>query len=93
MARVLQELDLSWTAPEEVLDAALMQVAEQSFQLRVLNLCGSSVTIKSVQRLLKGCPQLAQINLSSCRALPRGVKRLYTDAEKFSVESCVHEEG
>ena len=92
MARVLQELDLSWTAPEEVLDAALMQVSEQSFQLRVLNLCGSSVTIKSVQRLLKGCPQLAQINLSSCRALPRGVKRLYTDAEKFSVESCVHEE-
>lgn len=45
---------------------------------RILNLCGSSVSLEPVKFILKNCPNLHSINLQSCRALPRGIKRLYT---------------
>lgn len=44
---------------------------------RVLNLCGSSVSLDPVKAVLERCPLLVSLNLSSCRALPRGMKRLY----------------
>ncbi|GJQ85810.1 hypothetical protein Trydic_g20366 [Trypoxylus dichotomus] len=45
---------------------------------RILNLCGSSVSLEPVKAVLMKCPNLHSINLQSCRGLPRGVKRLYT---------------
>lgn len=51
------------------------------FCFRILNLCGSSVSLEPVKRVLLRCPHLESINLSSCRALPRGMKRLYTGKE------------
>lgn len=44
---------------------------------RILNLCGSSVSLRPVQAVVTRCPRLTSLNLSSCRALPRGMKRLY----------------
>lgn len=41
-----------------------------------LNLCGSAVSADAVKEILKSCPALNSINLSSCRGLPRGIKRL-----------------
>lgn len=41
-----------------------------------LDLCGSSVSLEAVQEVLTNCPSLNSINLSSCRSLPRGMKRL-----------------
>ena len=41
-----------------------------------LDLCGSSVSLEAVQEVLRNCPNLNSINLSSCRSLPRGMKRL-----------------
>lgn len=40
-------------------------------------MCGSSVTFKPIRQVLARCSHLESLNLSSCRALPRGVKRLY----------------
>lgn len=48
---------------------------------RILNLCGSSVSLESVKKVLLRCRNIESINLSSCRALPRGMKRLYTGKE------------
>lgn len=45
--------------------------------VRTLDLCGSSVSLEPVKAVLSKCPLLSSINLSSCRALPRGMKRLY----------------
>lgn len=45
---------------------------------RTLNLCGSSVSLEPVKAVLTKCANLHSINLQSCRALPRGIKRLYT---------------
>lgn len=49
-----------------------------TFICRTLNLCGSSVSLDPVKAVLMKCPKLNSINLQSCRALPRGIKRLYT---------------
>lgn len=45
---------------------------------RIINLCGSSVSLDPIKAVLAKCPKLHSINLQSCRALPRGIKRLYT---------------
>lgn len=49
-----------------------------------LNLCGSSVSSEAVKEILGNCRYLNSINLSSCRGLPRGVKRLM----QGTVEIC-----
>lgn len=45
-----------------------------------MNLCGSSVSLEAVKEVLSNCRYLNSINLSSCRGLPRGVKRLMQGA-------------
>ncbi len=37
--------------------------------------------MKPLTRLLKNCPTLEYLNLTSCRGLPRGMKRLYGNRE------------
>lgn len=75
----LVEVDLAWSTATEPLDAAVMTLAEQGKDspLRILNLCGSSVSLESVKAVLLKCPHIQSLNLQSCRALPRGIKRLY----------------
>ncbi|XP_026764086.1 uncharacterized protein LOC113522559 [Galleria mellonella] len=78
----LIELDLSWASATQVLDAAVSALADSSdSKLRTLNLCGSSVSWEAVKKVLLKCPLVESINLSSCRALPRGMKRLFTGKE------------
>jgi len=51
-------------------------------QLRILDLCGSSVTFESVKMVLKVCINICRLNLTSCRALPRGIKRNYQTVDE-----------
>ncbi|CAG9772902.1 unnamed protein product [Ceutorhynchus assimilis] len=76
----LLEVDLAWSTATTSLDAAVMALAEKGpeSKLRNLNLCGSSVSLEPIKAVLTKCPNLHSINLQSCRALPRGIKRLYT---------------
>lgn len=78
----LIELDLSWANSSRALDPAIQALADTFHsKLRILNLCGSSVSLEPVKKVLLRCTQLESLNLSSCRALPRGMKRLYTGKE------------
>ncbi|XP_077286701.1 F-box and leucine-rich repeat protein 6 [Arctopsyche grandis] len=79
----LLEVDLAWSTATQPLDAAVEALAEkgENSMLRILNLCGSSVSFDPVKTILLKCPHLESVNLSSCRALPRGMKRLYTGKE------------
>ncbi|XP_046398917.1 F-box/LRR-repeat protein 6 [Ischnura elegans] len=81
----LVEVDLAWSTATDALDAAIYALADKEYQspLRVLNLCGSSVSLGPIQALLNSCPHLCSLNLSSCRALPRGMKRLYQSAAEI----------
>ncbi|XP_026484358.2 uncharacterized protein LOC113392250 [Vanessa tameamea] len=78
----LLELDLSWASAAKVLHDAVSALADSpNSKLRILNLCGSSVSYEAVKKVLLKCPHIESLNLSSCRALPRGMKRLYTGQE------------
>ncbi|KAM3966600.1 F-box and leucine-rich repeat protein 6 [Aphomia sociella] len=78
----LIELDLSWASAKQVLDAAVSALADSpDSKLRILNLCGSSVSWDAVKKVLLRCRLVESINLSSCRALPRGMKRLFSGKE------------
>ncbi|KAL1506211.1 hypothetical protein ABEB36_005612 [Hypothenemus hampei] len=76
----LLEVDLAWSTATASLDAAVLALAEKGpeSKLRILNLCGSSVSLEPIRAVLSKCSSLHSINLQSCRALPRGIKRLYT---------------
>ncbi|XP_055621283.1 F-box/LRR-repeat protein 6 [Toxorhynchites rutilus septentrionalis] len=77
-AHSLIEFDLAWANATKPLDDALKALADKGFEspLNHLNLCGSSVSLEAVKEVLTNCPHINSINLSSCRGLPRGVKRL-----------------
>ncbi|XP_022900486.1 F-box/LRR-repeat protein 6 [Onthophagus taurus] len=88
----LLEVDLAWSTATKSLDAAVQALADRGAEspLRSLNLCGSSVSLEPVKAVLTKCQKLQSINLQSCRALPRGIKRLYTgDAVKELRESLM----
>ncbi|XP_059482091.1 F-box/LRR-repeat protein 6 isoform X2 [Neocloeon triangulifer] len=72
-------LDLAWSTATEAVDQAVSALAEKGEEspLRSLNLLGSSVSFGPVKEVLLRCPQLSSLNLSSCRGLPRGIKRNY----------------
>ena len=48
---------------------------------RKLNLNNTGVSLKTLTKLLKACKTLESLNLTSCRALPRGMKRMYHNKE------------
>lgn len=76
----LVELDVSWNVHSETaLDLAMKSLASNSAasKLEVLDLTGTQISLGSVQCVLHGCPVLRNLNLSSCRGLPRGMKREY----------------
>lgn len=39
------------------------------------------MSLKALTKLLNCCPTLESLNLTSCRALPRGMKRMYHNRE------------
>ncbi|KAI0232667.1 F-box/LRR-repeat protein 6 [Lamellibrachia satsuma] len=77
----LQELDLSWNQyPDTSLDLAVKRLGENSktCPLTSVDLTGVSLSCSTIRTLLTGCPKLTSLNLTSCRGMPRGKKRLYT---------------
>ncbi|GAB0097010.1 uncharacterized protein DMENIID0001_126000 [Sergentomyia squamirostris] len=85
-AHSLTEIDLAWANVQGPLDNALKALAEKKSEspLSYLNLCGSSVSLEAVKDILSCCPLLSSINLSSCRGLPRGFKRLLQGPTEIS---------
>jgi F-box/leucine-rich repeat protein 6 len=51
------------------------------FCYRKLNLYGTAVSIKPLTNMLKTCYTLEHLNLTACRGLPRGIKRLYSNRD------------
>nr|CAH7713714.1 unnamed protein product [Callosobruchus chinensis] len=84
-AHSLIEVDLAWSTATSALDGAVCALAEKGpeSKLITLNLCGSSVSLPTVKAVLSKCLKLRSINLQSCRALPRGIKRLYTGKKQI----------
>ncbi|XP_070582074.1 F-box/LRR-repeat protein 6-like [Ptychodera flava] len=77
----LRDLDLAWNTYPSVddLEKAMKKLSAHPDQseLKTLDLRGTAIEVGAVKSLLTGCPQLEQLNLASCRGLPRGIKRLH----------------
>nr|DBA23879.1 TPA: hypothetical protein GDO54_011595 [Pyxicephalus adspersus] len=88
----LQELDLaSQGYAEGDLEEALRNLTgggvAANDTLRSLNLSGTKVTPHAVRDVLTGCQALTHLDLSSCRNIPRGLKRAYRGRE--DLELCL----
>jgi len=84
-----KEIDFSWTPGEDTINSAIKALAEsddcnETLPLKFLDLCGSSVSFDSVKVALKTCVHLERLNLTSCRALPRGIKRNYQSGHEVA---------
>ncbi|MGH0138830.1 UNVERIFIED_CONTAM: hypothetical protein FKN15_045561 [Acipenser sinensis] len=60
---------------------ATLTGGEGSSPLRSLNLEGTKVPLSALRLVITLCPQLTYLNLTSCRYLPRGLKRVYRGQE------------
>ncbi|CAG5129281.1 unnamed protein product [Candidula unifasciata] len=86
-SRSLKVLDLSYNKlNDSLLDEALYQFEksgrlEEEYPLEILNLSNSTVTVRGVIHVVRTCRNLKEINLSSCRELPRGSKREFGRSE------------
>merc|ERR1712150_451194 len=81
--RTLVDLDIGNTTDNKTVDWAVMALVENEeyIRLRKLNLSNTGVSLKALTKLLNCCPTLESLNLTSCRALPRGMKRMYHNRE------------
>ncbi|KAM4687937.1 F-box/LRR-repeat protein 6 isoform 1-T2 [Discoglossus pictus] len=80
----LRELDLTAQSySEEDLAQALgiLSRGGANDTLSSLNLAGTKVTTSVVRNLLSSCTSITHLDLSSCRYLPRGMKRVYRGDE------------
>ncbi|CAB4055615.1 FBXL6 [Lepeophtheirus salmonis] len=74
----LVEMDVSNTPGERAVNYTVEAFVEaDKTNIRKLNLSCTAVSLKPLTRLLKNCPSIEYLNLSSCRGLARGMKRLY----------------
>ncbi|XP_053204586.1 F-box/LRR-repeat protein 6-like [Panonychus citri] len=78
----LIELDISHNLHQEGISDALEALSSvENCPLTAITLRGSSVLFNSIEKLLRNCKNLRLIDLQSCRALPRGTKRVFVGEE------------
>ncbi|XP_030645060.1 F-box/LRR-repeat protein 6 [Chanos chanos] len=78
--RTLRELDLTnQPFSEEDMEIAIGYLAQGivADSFHSLNLTGTKITVPALRLLVGQSPALDYLNLSSCRHLPRGFKRVY----------------
>ncbi|XP_071391784.1 F-box/LRR-repeat protein 6 [Centroberyx affinis] len=80
----LQQLDITnHLFTEEDLEIAMSYLAQatNAESLRSLNLSGTKITPPALRLVIGQLTALSYLNLSSCRYLPRGLKRVYRGQE------------
>ncbi|KAK5883205.1 hypothetical protein CesoFtcFv8_019563 [Champsocephalus esox] len=83
-SRTLQQLDIAnQLFSEEDLEIAMSHLAQasQADTLHSLNLSGTRITPPALRPVVGQTTALSYLNLSSCRYLPRGIKRIYRGQE------------
>lgn len=83
-SRTLQQLDIAnQLFTEEDLEIAMGYLAQatEADTLRSLNLSGTRITPPALRQVIGHMTALSYLNLSACRYLPRGMKRIYRGQE------------
>lgn len=87
-SNTLRELDLAnQPFSEEDLEIAMGHLAHGTGvdSFNSLNLSGTKITSSALRLLIGQTPALKYLNLSSCRYLPRGLKRIYHGQEDIQL--------
>eukprot|EP00062_Callorhinchus_milii_P015798 gi/632966420/ref/XP_007899407.1/ PREDICTED: F-box/LRR-repeat protein 6 isoform X2 [Callorhinchus milii] len=82
----LRDLDLTGQCyKEKDLEQAMGILAgpQGNHVLRSLNLAATKVTLDAIRVVVSSSPALSYLNLTSCRCLPRGLKRIYRGEEEI----------
>ncbi|XP_069771183.1 LOW QUALITY PROTEIN: F-box/LRR-repeat protein 6 [Narcine bancroftii] len=82
----LEELDLTGQGYKEKdleLAMGILAGTEGNHVLRSLNLAATKVTLDAIRVVVSSSPNLRYLNLTSCRCLPRGLKRIYRGQEEI----------
>lgn len=84
-SQTLQELDIAnHLFTEEDLELAMSHLCySEAETLRSLNLSGTKITPRALRLVIEHMTALTYLNLSSCRYLPRGAKRIYCCQEEI----------
>ncbi|XP_070840330.1 F-box/LRR-repeat protein 6 [Chaetodon trifascialis] len=85
-SQTLQQLDIAnQLFGAEDLEIAMSHLAQaaEADTLRSLNLSGTRITPPALRSVIGQMTALSYLNLSSCRYLPRGVKRIYRGQEEI----------
>ncbi|XP_034275934.1 F-box/LRR-repeat protein 6 [Pantherophis guttatus] len=91
----LRELDLtSQSFSQEDLEQAMAAFTQGGGEggaplLRSLSLTGTKIALRTVRALIASCPALSYLNLSSCRQLPRGTKKVYRSPDE--IRQCLQQ--
>ncbi|XP_078282130.1 F-box/LRR-repeat protein 6 [Rhinoraja longicauda] len=83
----LEELDLTGQCYKEKdleLAMGILAGTDGNYVLRSLNLAGTKVTLDAIRVVVSSSPALSYLNLTSCRCLPRGLKRIYRGRDEVS---------
>uniref|UniRef100_A0A3B4XZE0 F-box and leucine rich repeat protein 6 n=1 Tax=Seriola lalandi dorsalis TaxID=1841481 RepID=A0A3B4XZE0_SERLL len=83
-SQTLQQLDIAnQLFTEEDLEIAMSYLAgtTEADTLRSLNLSGTRITPSALRSVISQMTALSYLNLSCCRYLPRGIKRIYRGQE------------
>ncbi|XP_074543667.1 F-box/LRR-repeat protein 6 isoform X2 [Halichoeres trimaculatus] len=83
-SRTLQQLDIAnQLFTEEELEIAMSYLVQttNADTLRSLNLSGTRITSPALRSVIGQMTALSYLNLSACRYLPRGLKRIYRGQE------------
>ncbi|KAM3596313.1 uncharacterized protein V6R79_012210 [Siganus canaliculatus] len=84
--QTLQQLDIAnQLFTEQDLEIAMSHLAQatEADTLRSLNLSGTRITPPALRSVIGQLTGLNYLNISSCRYLPRGVKRIYRGQEEI----------
>uniref|UniRef100_UPI0037E744E1 F-box/LRR-repeat protein 6 n=1 Tax=Semicossyphus pulcher TaxID=241346 RepID=UPI0037E744E1 len=83
-SRTLQQLDIAnHLFTEEELEIAVSYLSSGADTLRSLNLSGTRISPSALRSVIGQMTSLSYLNLSSCRYLPRGLKRIYRGQEEI----------
>ncbi|XP_059157683.1 F-box/LRR-repeat protein 6-like [Physella acuta] len=61
----------------------------QGYPLKHLNISKTNITAKTVKQIISACKNLEEIDLTSCRELPRGSKRIFHKKEFNTLLRCL----
>lgn len=89
-ALTLDTLNLSRTSPRDQVNSLLQNLLDtKCSEITRLDVSNTELSLKILKSILKNWKNLEHLNISQCRELPRGIKRIYIGKEVQSLREKI----